>query len=99
MKKVYFPNINGLRFIAALLVIIHHTEQIKDILGLSNYWSTPIIRSIGGLGVLLFFVLSGFLITFLLLDEESTTGTISIKKFYIRRILRIWPLYYLILIL
>ncbi|MBX2943800.1 MAG: acyltransferase [Cyclobacteriaceae bacterium] len=99
VKKVYFPNINGLRFIAALLVIIHHTEQIKDILGLSNYWSTPIIRSIGGLGVLLFFVLSGFLITFLLLDEESTTGTMSIKKFYIRRILRIWPLYYLILIL
>lgn len=53
----------------------------------------------GGLGVYFFFVLSGFLITYLLLVEKEKVGRISIKKFYMRRILRIWPLYYFILIL
>ena len=53
----------------------------------------------GKLGVVLFFVLSGFLITFLLFKEKELTQTISIKNFYIRRILRIWPLYFLIVIL
>jgi len=49
-------------------------------------------------GVTVFFVLSGFLITYLLMQERTETNTISIKDFYIRRILRIWPLYYLIII-
>ncbi len=99
MKKVYFPNINGLRFIAAFLVIVHHTENMKSLLGMSNYAGVPFIHIIGKLGVILFFVLSGFLITYLLLIEKRDTHAVSIKNFYIRRILRIWPLYYLIIIL
>lgn len=99
MNKVYFPNLNGLRFIAALLVLIHHTEQIKKILGLANFWSNPFVRNAGSNGVTLFFVLSGFLITYLLLEEQKQERKISIKDFYIRRILRIWPLYYLIIVL
>ena len=95
-SKIYFPNLNGLRFIAALLVIIHHLEQLLSAFGLKNYWDNPVIESIGGLGVELFFVLSGFLISYLLFTEEQRTSTISIKDFYIRRVLRIWPLYYLI---
>ncbi|RMG83594.1 MAG: hypothetical protein D6707_00790 [Bacteroidetes bacterium] len=67
MTKVYFPNLNGLRFIAAGMVIIHHIEQLKSIFGIENYWGVPFIRLVGKLGVVLFFVLSGFLITFLLL--------------------------------
>lgn len=102
-QKIYFPNLNGLRFIAAFLVIIHHIEQIKSSLNLSNYWGgvdkTPFIEIIGRLGVVLFFVLSGFLITYLLLAEETVFKEISIKQFYIRRILRIWPLNFLIMIL
>ena len=99
-QKIYFPNLNGLRFIAAFLVIIHHTEQIKSICKIDNYWGViPFIGIIGKLGVVLFFVLSGFLITFLLLAEENIKKRISIKSFYIRRILRIWPLYYLIILL
>ena len=99
-QKIFFPNLNGLRFIAAFLVIIHHIEQIKSISRIDNYWGKiPFIEIIGKLGVVLFFVLSGFLITYLLLAEESSFKTISIKKFYIRRVLRIWPLYFLILVL
>jgi peptidoglycan/LPS O-acetylase OafA/YrhL len=98
--KVYFPNLNGLRFIAAFLVIIHHIEQIKGINGIDNYWDQiPFVKIIGKLGVILFFVLSGFLITYLLLTEESQNKRISIKDFYIRRILRIWPLYFFIILL
>ncbi|GHT66178.1 hypothetical protein AGMMS50239_27220 [Bacteroidia bacterium] len=88
--KIYFPNLNGLRFIAALMVIVCHLEQFLFIFGYANHWSS--VSILGTLGVQLFFVLSGFLITYLLLSEENKTKTISIKDFYIRRILRIWPL-------
>jgi peptidoglycan/LPS O-acetylase OafA/YrhL len=99
-KKIYFPNLNGLRFIAAFLVIIHHIEQFKSIAKVENYWGKiPFINIIVKLGVILFFVLSGFLITYLLLAEEKAFKKISIAKFYMRRILRIWPLYFLIIIL
>lgn len=54
---------------------------------------------IGGLGVTFFFVLSGFLITYLLLTEKKITNKINVKKFYMRRILRIWPLYFFIIFL
>jgi peptidoglycan/LPS O-acetylase OafA/YrhL len=49
----------------------------------------------GALGVIFFFILSGFLITYLMLREKELYGTLHIRYFYVRRILRIWPLYYL----
>lgn len=97
--RIYFPNLNGLRFIAALLVIVHHVEQLKYLHDLPNDFSSSFVQIIGELGVILFFVLSGFLITYLLLEEEKRTKTITVRNFYIRRILRIWPLYFLIVIL
>lgn len=54
---------------------------------------------LGSLAVTFFFVLSGFLITFLLLKERDKEGTIGIRNFYLRRVLRIWPVYYLLFIL
>jgi peptidoglycan/LPS O-acetylase OafA/YrhL len=98
-QPVYFPNLNGVRFIAAFSVLIHHTEQIKFLMGLDNIYAHYFIKNLGKLGVGLFFVLSGFLITFLLLSEKQRRGDISTKDFYIRRILRIWPLYFIIVIL
>jgi len=56
----------------------------------------PILRR-GGFGVDIFFALSGFLITTLLLREEERFGSISLRSFYVRRALRIWPLYYTVL--
>jgi peptidoglycan/LPS O-acetylase OafA/YrhL len=98
-QPVYFPNLNGVRFIAAFSVLIHHTEQIKYLMGLENNYGNFFIKNMGKLGVGLFFVLSGFLITYLLLSEKQRRGDISTKDFYIRRILRIWPLYFIIVIL
>lgn len=97
---VYFEGLNGLRFFAALAVIITHVELMKKAFLIENCWSSSVIVfNLGSLGVYFFFVLSGFLITYLLLVEKEKTGTIEIKKFYMRRILRIWPLYYLILVI
>lgn len=98
MKK-YYPNLNTLRFIAASLVIIHHIEQMKSLFGIANFWHVPFFEVIGKLGVVLFFVLSGFLITTLLLDEKDHKGKIDVGHFYLRRVLRIWPVYYLIVVL
>ena len=56
------------------------------------------VFDIGSLGVNLFFVLSGFLITYLLFEELEQKSRINIKNFYIRRILRIWPVYFVVVL-
>jgi peptidoglycan/LPS O-acetylase OafA/YrhL len=98
-NRVYFKNLNGLRFIAATLVIFHHIEQYKWWAKLPNIWGNTAIDALGHKAVSFFFVLSGFLITYLLLVENKQSGEINVRNFYIRRVLRIWPLYYLIVLL
>ncbi|HYG00965.1 MAG TPA: acyltransferase [Chryseosolibacter sp.] len=98
-KRIYFKNLNALRFFAAAAVIFHHIEQYKFLSGYSNVWGNTAVDALGHKAVSFFFVLSGFLITFLLLEEDKRSGEINVRNFYIRRILRIWPLYYLIVFL
>jgi peptidoglycan/LPS O-acetylase OafA/YrhL len=62
-------------------------------------WQSPFVTFGGYFGVIFFFVLSGFLITYLLLREKEEHQSIDVRKFYVRRILRIWPLYFLLIIL
>ncbi len=73
------PALDGVRALAVLLVIFYHF----------GFMRVP-----GGHGVMIFFVLSGFLITWLLLKENEQDGTVSLKGFYLRRILRIFPAFY-----
>ncbi len=93
--KIYFKNLDGLRFFAAFFVLLHHAQFFKDINAypLSSVFGAYLVQT-GKMGVNLFFVLSGFLISYLLFAEQKYTSTISLKKFYIRRALRIWPLYF-----
>lgn len=98
-KHVFFPGLNGLRFLAAFAVIITHIELLKGAFGFQHMWKHPLFFNLGGLGVYFFFVLSGFLITYLLFSEKEVLNTINVRSFYLRRILRIWPLYYLVLII
>lgn len=85
------PSLDGIRAVAVLLVVFHH------LLGTDGF---PVSRQgvgafdLGNLGVRIFFVLSGFLITGLLLREAERDGSISLRHFYFRRSLRIFPAFY-----
>ena len=95
----FFPGLNQVRMLAAFAVIIYHIERNKSLFGIDfNLFALHSIKCLGTEGVRLFFVLSGFLISFLLIQEIKKNKTIAIKKFYMRRMLRIWPLYYLVVL-
>lgn len=94
-NKTYFEGLNGLRFLAAIFVFFHHVEQHKFWIDYPNLWGVHIIDNIGHQARVIFFVLSGFLITYLFLNEFTKTANIDWKKFQIRRALRLWPVYYL----
>jgi peptidoglycan/LPS O-acetylase OafA/YrhL len=98
-QRPYLPGLDGLRFLGALAVVIHHIEQWKSLARIPSKWLHPVVQSLGPQGVNLFFTLSGFLITYLLVTERQRTGGISISQFMIRRALRILPLYYLVVLL
>lgn len=84
----HFASLDGLRFLCISLVIWHHVPIWKSL--------DPIFFSRGHTGVDFFFVLSGYLITTLLLREDDAAGTINLKGFYWRRILRIVPIYFFV---
>lgn len=82
----YRPELDALRLAAFLLVFVHHV-------GLPDAGLSRTIVESCGFGLPLFFFLSAFLITGILHRERQRTGTVSLRRFYMRRILRIWPLY------
>jgi peptidoglycan/LPS O-acetylase OafA/YrhL len=87
LSQRHIPGLDGLRAVAVFLVIFYHF----------GFMYVP-----GGDGVMMFFVLSGFLITWLLLQEETRTGEVSLSGFYRRRFLRIFPafdVYWLLVII
>lgn len=86
----HFYNFNALRFVAAFLVVLHHAESLRKDHRLFHLKDFGLFQN-GANAVTFFFVLSGFLITYLLLKEQGKTATISIKHFYLKRVLRIWP--------
>lgn len=100
-NKIHFRNLDVLRFVCALMVVLAHSYE-----GFCSWIGSPLVAFpvldarvrlfVGNLsiGVDVFFVISGFLITYLLLNEKQNSGNIHIGKFIIRRSLRIWPLYY-----
>lgn len=81
-ERFYRPELDVLRFIAFGMVFFLHANYYR-------WWSAW-----GNFGVAVFFLLSAFLLTELLLREKSATGKVHVGSFYIRRILRIWPLYF-----
>ena len=92
-SHVHLPGLNGIRAIAALIVVMLHIDQFARLFGLPSLGYSR--SGFGAYAVIVFFVLSGYLITYLLLVEKADCGRIDIHAFYVQRILRIWPLYYL----
>lgn len=101
-QKIFFPNLDGLRFFAFFAVLLRHSGN-TDFQYINSNPTFIFVKKYfymnGLLGVNFFFVLSGFLITYLLLNEKTVFGKVDIKSFYIRRVLRIWPVYFLTLII
>lgn len=87
LSRKYLPELDGLRAISVLLVVTVHLHDFEAVWKWLAGWQ----------GVTVFFVLSGYLITTLSLREEGQRGTLSLAAFYVRRSLRIFPLYYLTL--
>jgi peptidoglycan/LPS O-acetylase OafA/YrhL len=89
-------SLDGLRAVSIMMVLASHSTLTN---GFPEYLRLPFAYLLDGqAGVQCFFVISGFLITSLLLKEESKRQSVSLKSFYIRRILRILPVYYLYII-
>jgi peptidoglycan/LPS O-acetylase OafA/YrhL len=87
----YIPQLDSIRFLAFILIFIHHTN-VAGVVAMSG------LQKIGWVGVDIFLCLSAFLLTRLLLIELQTHKEISFFQFYMRRILRIWPLYFAYLV-
>lgn len=100
MKRTYFADLDALRFFAFLIVFFAHCfiyeAGITTELGVSGFMFF-LIR-VGHNGLSMFFVLSGFLITYLLGEEYQQKGSVNLLHYYQRRILRIFPLFYLLLL-
>jgi len=100
LNSVYDPTIDFIRFIAFFLVFFTHFINRGGnaiTVNTGQWWNNEFIQRIadfGGQGVTLFFSLTGFLLGRLLIRECKEQGTVSVKAFYFRRILRIWPLYF-----
>lgn len=98
-QSIYFSNLDAWRFFAALAVMLFHMisrfvyadGRISQLLGIVMTFD----GHGGEHGVRFFFVLSGFLISYLMMQEQDQTGRLDVGYFYMRRVLRIWPLYYL----
>lgn len=85
-------SIDGLRTLSIILVLIAHVAETTPFEFKNNILAEVILN--GALGVRIFFVISGYLITTLLLAENEKKGNISIKHFYIRRVFRIFPVFF-----
>ena len=96
--RFYRPELDALRFFAFFCVFLtHYRRPDPNVHGaawvLHLAWLVRLVQDCGAFGMLVFFLLSSYLITELLLRERERTGTVHLKAFYMRRILRIWPLY------
>jgi peptidoglycan/LPS O-acetylase OafA/YrhL len=97
-RPAYFYNFDGLRGLAALAVVFYHLAHYLHYPETSFHSTFKYVISFGDeggrMGVTFFFMLSGFLITWLMMSEQQRRGSVHIGFFYMRRVLRIWPLYF-----
>jgi len=95
-RQKYIPSLNGLRALSIIFVLIGHSKFVSNSPKFFLFIESYIIHM--NFGVQMFYVISGFLITGLLLKEKAEYGRINLKNFYIRRSYRILPVAFLFII-
>lgn len=98
-KKLYFPNLDASRFFAFILVFLAHcfVSTDSDIKQHATFIAVYDYGKVGLLGLEYFFVLSSFLISRIILEEKDQTNNFNVFHFLMRRTLRVWPLYFLMI--
>jgi len=96
-NKIYFDNLDGWRTVSFLMVFFYHSFYTENQLIIDSPIYQFITKKLfinGNIGVNFFFVLSGFLISYFIILEKKSSNKINLPKFWARRVLRIWPLYF-----
>ena len=94
--KKYIPNLDSLRGLAAIFVVVSHFEQLKSYIKIPHLSNWPVL---GSIAVSIFFMLGGLLSTYFFVKEKLKNDTINYAQFFSKRYIRIWPLYFVILII
>jgi peptidoglycan/LPS O-acetylase OafA/YrhL len=94
----HLPSLDGMRAISILLVLVLHSRTTFFQPGDAADAAIDYFKYVGRLGVWIFFVISGLLITWLMIREREATGAFSLRSFYIRRFIRILPVFWLLII-
>src|SRR6267154_5717074 len=93
-SRFYLPELDGLRFFAFLAVFLSHVAVFSNGANETKPAIIQIFNMVGRFGVDLFFALSAYLLTVLMIREKDKFGRLDVRAFYMRRMLRIWPLYF-----
>jgi peptidoglycan/LPS O-acetylase OafA/YrhL len=97
-SKIYFPQLDSIRGISFIAIFLFHTLRINYGVTFLGDFTQYLFANLP-LAIDVFFILSSFLLTYLALNEYQKRGNFSFQNYFTRRILRIWPLYYFILLL
>ncbi len=96
VADVSIAELDGLRAIACLTVLLGHFDAVTSRVSFSGAWTELVTILNPSMGVLCFFTLSGFLLTYLAVLEHRQTGEFDVRAFYTRRVFRIWPLHFVV---
>lgn len=94
-RPEYLAYLDGVRALAVMLVVAAHLPPMAGFKASEMFWRVTQAGRVGAFGVEIFFVLSGFLITRIIIREKMQTGSFGLSNFYLRRSYRIFPIYYL----
>jgi peptidoglycan/LPS O-acetylase OafA/YrhL len=96
MRDPSIAELDGVRALACIVVVLSHFDSVTPDVSFFTAWTALVTTLSGAMGLVCFFTLSGFLLTYLAVVEHVQTGRFDVRAFYVRRIFRIWPLHFVV---